>query len=121
MFTIPKTPQDFFKATTDLFANVPKTADEAKVVFEKVQTVFKTEYTNSQDMWKTYQKSFQGEATPKEITEANKKAAELLKATTFAGLVAIPGAVFVLPTIVEKAKEYKIDLVPKSVSEQFDI
>ena len=121
MFTTPKTPQEFFKPLTDFYAVMPKTPEAAKAVLEKIQTVLKTEYENSQDVMKSYQKVITGAASSKEITEANKKATELGKAMAFAGLVAIPGAVFVLPTLVEKAKEHKIDLVPKSVAEQFNI
>lgn len=121
MFKTMQTPQEFFKSVTDFYEKVPKTPDEAKVVFEKVQSVFKTEADNSQEMWKTYAKAAKGDATVNEITSANKKAAELLKATTFAGLVCVPGALFMLPAIVAKAKEYNVDLVPASVSKQFDI
>jgi len=121
MFTTPKTPQDFFKPLTDFYAAMPKTPEATKAVLEKVQTVVKAEYENSQDVFKTYQKSFHGDATPNELADANKKATELIKAAAFAGLVSIPGAVFILPTIIEKAKEYDIDLVPKSVTKQFNI
>ena len=121
MFKTMQTPQEFFKSVTEFYETVPKTAEEAKVVFEKVQTVFKTEAENSRDMWTTYAKAAKGDATANEMADANKKATELLKATTFAGLVSIPGALFILPAIVEKAKEYKIDLVPESVAKQFSI
>lgn len=121
MFKTMQTPQEFFKSVTDFYETVPKTAGEAKVVFEKVQSVFKAEADNSLEMWKTYTKAAKGDATANEMTDANKKATELLKATTFAGLVAIPGAMFILPAIIEKAKEYKIDLVPNSVKAKFDI
>lgn len=119
------TPQDIFKAATDsattFFKAVPKTPAEMKDTFEKVQAVFRIEYENSQEMWKIYSKAATGDATANEITKANKKAAELLKSTAFAGLVSMPGAIFVLPTIVEKAKEYNVDLVPASVATQFKI
>lgn len=116
-----KTPQDFMKMSTDFFAFMPKSQADATKAFEKIQTVFKTEYANSQDMWKTYQKATTGDATANEITSANKKAQELMKSTMFASVLTVPGAVFMLPAIIEKAKEYNIDLVPKSVSDQFDI
>ncbi len=116
-----KTTQDYFKTVTDTFSALPKTPEETKAVFEKVQKVFKTEYQNSQDMWKTYQKAATGTASPKDISDANVKATELLKAASFAALAAIPGSLFVLPLIVEKAKEFDINLVPKSVSAEFNI
>jgi hypothetical protein len=44
-----------------------------------------------------------------------------MKVTSFAALVAVPGALFVLPTIIGQAKEYSIDLVPKTVAAEFNI
>ena len=121
MFTTPKTPQEFIQSMTDFYTSVPKTSDEMKVVCEKVQKVFEAEYANSQEVMKTYQKASTGTATINEITSANKKAVELGKAMTFAGIVSIPGAIFMLPTIVSKAQELNISLVPRSVAAQFNI
>jgi len=121
MFSTFKTPQDFFKLTTDFYDSIPTTPEDTKVVLEKVQTVFKDEYQNSMDMWKVYQKAAAGDATANEIASANKKATELLKSTTFASLVMVPGAIFILPLLIDKAKEFNIDLVPESVSKQFGI
>jgi len=120
MFTTTA-PQDFFKLTSDFFKTVPKTAEDTKELLDKIQAVFKDEYENSQDMWKIYQKAATGDATVNEIAEANKKAAELLKATKFATIMAFPGAVFFLPALVELAKTHGVDLVPASVAKQFDI
>ncbi len=117
--------QEFFKtaatSTTDVLKGMPKTQEEAKVAFEKVQAVFTAESENAQDMWKTYFKAAKGDATPNELISANAKATELLKTTAFASMLVIPGTIFVLPLIVAKAKEYNIDLVPKSVAAQFKI
>ena len=121
MFTSMKTPQDFYKSMTNMFEAIPKTPEAAKAVYEKVQSVVTTEFKNAQEMTRIYQKAMQGDATPKELATANTNAKELLKATSFAALVATPGALFVLPTIVGKAKEYSIDLVPKSVAAEFSI
>ena len=117
--------QDFFKTTTattlDMFNALPKTPAESKAVFEKVQAVFKAEGDNAQGMWATYFKAAKGDATPNEIASANAKATELLKTTVFAGMVAMPGTIFILPALIAKAKEHNIDLVPKSVSAHFNI
>jgi hypothetical protein len=121
MFTTLKTPQDYFNLTTKFFESVPKTPADAKVAFEKVQAVLETEKQNSLDMWKIYQKAATGDATVNEISEANKKAAELLKATTFATVIAMPGSLLILPLLIESAKKYDIDLVPKSVAKEFNI
>ncbi len=116
-----KTPQDFFKLTTDFWQSVPKTQKDFNTTLEKVGKVLQTEYDNSQEVLKTYQKAVTGDATANEIASANKKAVELAKAATFASMLAIPGAVVVLPLIVDKAKEYSIDLVPASVAAEFKI
>jgi hypothetical protein len=121
MTTTFKTPQDFFNMTTSFFKSIPKTQAEAKVAMEKVQAVVKTEADNYQSVIKTYAKAAKGDASVNEIGKANKQATELMKAATFAGMLAVPGAIFVMPLIVEKAKEYSIDLVPASVAAQFNI
>ena len=121
MFSLIKTPQDYFNATTAFYASLPKTPEDVKVILEKTQKVFQAELTNTQDMIKTYQKATTGDTTINEITAANKKAAEVQKAIAFAGIVSIPGAIFVLPAIVDKAKEMNLDIVPKSVSEHFGV
>ena len=113
--------EEFFKPAIDFFTAVPRTPEDLKIMGEKVQSVLKTEYKNSQDVMKTYQKSFMGDATANELADANKKAIELVKATTFAGILAMPGAIFFLPTIVKTAKTYKLDIVPKSVATEFNI
>lgn len=121
MFTIPTTQKEIFEAATKFYASIPHTPEDVKEVFEKVQNVVKTEYENSQTMVKTYQKASVNAATAKEISDANRQAKELVKASAFFGLVCIPGALFMLPSIIKSAEEYDIDLVPKSVSDQFGI
>lgn len=116
-----KDPIDFYNYTTKMYKAMPKTVAEVKTVMEKAQTVVKTESENYQDVLKTYAKASKGDATANEISKANKKAAELVKAATFASMLAVPGALFVMPLIIEKAKEYSVDLVPASVAAQFDI
>lgn len=117
--------QDFFKAATEstnaFFKAFPKNPVDAKEAFEKVQAVFRIEFEKTQEMWKTYGKAMTGDATANEIAKANAKAADLLKATAFGSMLAIPGTIFILPLIVEKAKEYNVDIVPASVATQFKI
>ena len=116
-----KEPIDFYNYATGLYKAVPKTAAEGKAVLEKVQAIVKTESDNYQEVAKTYAKIAKGDATANEIAKANKKAAELAKTAAFASFIAIPGALFALPLVAEKAKEYSIDFIPASVAEQFSI
>lgn len=121
MFTTLKTPQDYFNLTTKFFASIPKTPAELKTSLEKVHAVIETEKQNSIDACKIYQRATTGDASANEIAEANKKAAEVMKAAAFASMLAVPGALFVLPLLVEAANEYDVDLVPKSVAKEFNI
>lgn len=125
MTTAFATAQDFIKAatesTTSFWKAFPKNPADAKEAFEKVQAVFRIEFEKSQEMWKTYSKAMTGDATANEIAKANAKATDLLKSTAFGTMLAIPGTIFILPLIVEKAKEYNVDIVPASVSTQFKI
>lgn len=121
MFKNLKTPQDYMKSITSVYTAMPKTPHDIKTTAEKVQLVLKTEYENTQDVLKVYKKVSTGDASMNEITDANKKTMELLKTTVFAGLLSIPGTLFILPALVSQAKEFDIDFVPKSVSKQFAI
>lgn len=115
-----KTPQEYFKLSTDFLAGLPKTQAEAKDLFQKVQTTFSEDMADNQAMWRIYQKATTGDATTNEISKANKTATELLKASSFATLVAMPGSVFLLPLLIDKAKEHGIDLIPKSMATMFN-
>ena len=55
------------------------------------------------------------------ISEITKKSEEALKAISFASLLAVPGAITVLPSIVKTAKSYKLNIIPESVVSQFGI
>jgi hypothetical protein len=118
MFT---TPADLFNIANNFYTAIPKTQEDTKIALEKVQNIFNTEYENTQDMWQIYQKSTTGDASITEIIIANKKAAELLKSTAFAGLLIFPGTFFILPLIIAKARSMGLDIVPDSVSKEFPI
>ena len=122
MTTTFKDPIDFYNYASNFYKSLPKTPAEGKEVLAKVQAIAKKETENMQDVLATYGKIAKGTESPiKDVTAAGKKTAELIKTATFASLIAMPGALFVLPLIVEKAKEFSIDLVPASVAAQFDI
>jgi hypothetical protein len=114
-------PIDFYNYAASFYKSLPKTVAEGKEVLEKVQAVITTESNNVQATVKAYTAAAKSSTPLKDFDTANKKAAELVKTATFASIVAMPGALFVLPLVVEKAKEFKIDLVPASVAAQFSI
>jgi hypothetical protein len=118
MFT---TAADYIKTTTDYISAFPKSPEEIKEVFEKAKNVFDTEVQNSKEVIRTYSLAAKGEASLKEISTANKKAQEVLIATRFASIMAMPGAIFALPVLSKIADEYAFDLVPASVRKEFNI
>lgn len=116
-----KDPIDFYNYATRFYKSLPKTQAEGKAVIEKVQSVVKTEFENSRTVFTTYAKAAKGDATANEIAKANKLAIEVAKASTFATFMSMPGALYALPFVAEKAKEHKVDFVPASVAAQFNI
>lgn len=121
MFANLKTPQDLFNLSQAYFKALPKNPTEVAEAFGKVKNVLQTEASNAQSVYATYEKAAKGDASINEIAEANKKAQELMVATRFGMLLAIPGAMFILPAVIETAKEAGVDIVPASVKEEFNI
>lgn len=121
MFDTLKNPSDFFKFNSEYFTKFPTSESEMKSVFEKVKAVFESETESNKEVWKTFNKAARGDATANEISAANKKVQEMLTTARFSYLLAIPGTIFFLPALIKYAKEYDIDLVPKSVAKEFNI
>ena len=118
MFT---TTQDLFKATTDYFSLIPKTPSEVNDLLDKTKRVVEKELQKTKDVSIVYAKATKGDASINEITEANKKATELLVTARFVALMALPGALFALPVLSTISEDYGIELIPSSVREEFDI
>lgn len=118
MFT---TPQDFFNTTTKFMSRFPKTLDEVKEVGEKIKRVIEVEQENAKEVVSVYNKAAKGDASMNEIMKANKKAQEVATAARFAAVMAMPGAIFALPFMIEASKEYSFDFVPASVAKEFNI
>jgi hypothetical protein len=119
--TTLKTPQDLFKAVTDTFAAFPKNPEEFKTVLEKTKNVYESEVEKTKSVIKTYSKASKGDASINEITVANKQAQSLMVTARFATLMAIPGALFMLPALKTLADEYDFELVPESVRKEFNL
>lgn len=102
-------------------SSFPKTFDEVIEVNEKIKRVIEVEQKNAKEVVSIYNKAAKGDASMNEIMAANKKAQDLATAARFAAVMAMPGAIFALPFMVEAAKEYSIDFVPASVAKEFDI
>jgi hypothetical protein len=116
-----KTTQQIINSTFQFWNNIPKNESEIKKSLEKLKSVFEDEFESTKDMWATYAKAAKGDATTNEIISANKKLQDMLVSARFLTVLAIPGAVLMLPEIVKTAQNYGIDLVPASVSKHYKI
>lgn len=122
MFSLmSKSPQEYFKMFMDYASLFPKNEREITESLEKIKLVLQTEVNNSKDMWNTLQKATTGDASMNEILAANKQAKNLLIATRFAFILALPGSIFILPLLIEFATQYGIDLIPASVRREFNL
>jgi hypothetical protein len=121
MFETMFNPVEFYKNFSDSFTKFPKSETEMKEFLNKLKNVFETEYKNSKVMWETYQKAMTGDATVNEIALANKKLKAALTTARLGFILALPGAIFILPAIVKIAKEYDIDIIPQSVYKEFNL
>jgi len=117
-----KTPQEFYKMATESFAALPETQADVKEVLDKVKNVYTTEATKASEMIKTFQKATTGDASVNEIAVANKQAQSLMVTARFAALMAIPGAIFMIPALskIELALDAG-DIIPDSVRKEFNL
>lgn len=117
-----KTPQEFYKMATENFAALPKTQADVKVVLGKVKNVYTAEAAKASEMLKTFQKATTGNASVNEIAVANKQAESLMVTARFAALMAIPGAILMIPALskIELALDAG-DIIPDSVKREFNL
>jgi hypothetical protein len=114
-----KNAQEFAKTAAE---SVPRTPQQAVEVLKKVQAAYQKEITNAGEVVTSYQRAATGDATPNEIASANKKAKKAMVAARFAALMALPGAIFMIPALNQiDLSIIDDDLVPDSVKEQFGL
>ncbi len=85
----------------------------------KLKTIFSAESDNTKEILNSYGRYLNGDASKKEMEEANEKFRDLLKAIGLGSLCIIPGSIITIPAILYAAKKIGIDLLPKSFYEQF--
>ena len=119
MFTQP---QAFYKIVSDNFLAMPKTPAELTTMMEKMKSVYTTESAKVAEVVEIYKKAATGDASPNEITIANKKAQNLMVTARFATLMTVPGAIFMLPALAQLERKLDmVDIIPESVRHEFDL
>lgn len=121
MFT-KSTYQDMFDQSQKFYNSIPKTEKEIKDFLEKVKNVYTKEAKKTSEVVSTYQKAATGDASPNELSLANKKAQSLMVTARFAALMSIPGAIFMIPALSKLELELDaMDFIPDSVRQEFDL
>lgn len=118
---IPTDPEQFIAIAKNMFTPLPAPGVDMKDFLERLRAVFNSDAKESKEMWETFQKASNGDASVNEIATANSQLDELLKSVRFGVFLALPGTVFILPLLLALAREYGIDLVPASVTKQFGV
>lgn len=60
-----------------------------------------------------------GNATGEEIDEAGEKTAEMLATARFFAFMSFPGAIFMLPAMIEYSRHNNIDFIPDTIAVEF--
>ena len=79
----------------------------------QLKEVFLEENQENTKMLDVYFKFIDGKATDDELNDANKQLEELIKSLGMGFLVLLPFSPITIPYLVKKAKEYKIDIIPR--------
>lgn len=108
-----------FGVFADNYTALPKSEKEVKVILEKTGKAVEADIASAQEMFGICQKAMTGAASVEEVAKAQEIAKQLAVSARFAMLVSVPGMVFVLPTILETAKKYNVEILPASLAAQF--
>lgn len=79
----------------------------------QLKEVFLEENKENTKMLDVYFKFIDGKATDDELNDANKQLEELIKSLGMGFLVLLPFSPVTIPYLVKKAKEHKIDIIPR--------
>ena len=79
----------------------------------QLKEVFLEENKENTKMLDVYFKFIDGKATDGELNDANKQLEELIKSLGMGFLVLLPFSPVTIPYLVKKAKEHKIDIIPR--------
>ena len=89
----------------------------------KLKDLFLDETEENKKMLDIYISYIEGTATEKDLNEANKQLKEIFKSLGLGILVVLPFSPISIPYVLNKAKEFDIDLIPewyKTLSKEED-
>ena len=80
----------------------------------KLKEKLGTEADETREMFNTYVRYTQGEATEAEMNTANEQFKDLLRGLGMGTLAALPGSVITLPVVFKLAKKFNIEIMPSA-------
>lgn len=108
-----------FSVFVDNYTALPKTEKEVTKILEKTKTAAEADLALVQELTGISQKCMLGTATQDDALRAQSILTQLATSVQFAFLVAIPGVLFILPTLISTAKKFNINIVPANLAAQF--
>ena len=109
------------KANLDgLFKKLEQTdfKEKIKSSLVKLKEILKQESKETKEMFETYQRYTRGEATEKEMEEANNQFRDLIKGLGLGFIIVLPFSPVTIPLVVKLGQRLGVDVFPSAVKEQ---
>jgi hypothetical protein len=93
---------------------IPTSREEVHQKLVEIRDQFAEEKQETVEMWRIYELHIYGLATDEEVKWANDQALDVIRAVGLAGIIVLPGTVFVLPVLVKVANRFNVNILPSS-------
>ena len=104
----------------NLNLNRQKYKDKVQNLLINIKEVLKQESIETKAMFETYQRFTKGEATAKEMEEANEQFRDVIRGLGLGVIVILPFSPITIPLIVKLGKKLGIEVFPSSVKDQIN-
>lgn len=111
----------FMNESREYLDNFPKSIDEVKILASRVKSVALTEAANAAKAANIYSKVATGDATIKDINQANRHMQDLFTLSAFTAMAMNPISAAMLPAVVKSVKDYDSSLLPASIVKEFNL
>ncbi len=92
--------------------------ERVKDALVKLKDILKQESIETKEMLEVYQRYTRGEATKKEMEEANKQFRDVIKGVGLGVIIVLPFSPITIPIIAKLGKRLGVDVFPTAVKEQ---
>jgi len=92
--------------------------EKLKSSLVKLKEILKQESQETKQMFETYQRFSRGEASKKEMEEANEQFRDLIKGMGLGVILVLPFSPITIPLVVKLGQRLGVDVFPSAVKEQ---